>query len=185
MILLFQIRLIREAAEWGPRYKFWSCADVDIVKVRLNISRTYTLGKQYLKIQNVDNRDQCGDQGDYDESSGQCTCDRFRYHLKLRHNIYDNFLLSCFRYGDKCNFSDECNTDEHCNNNGKCIQEDSTTIPRYIDKDFTRANCISQTSFTESQRNATVRLGFTEETVICNPKSRKKYHLYHHTNHLL
>ena len=33
LILLFQIRLIREAAEWGPRYKFWSCADVDIVKV--------------------------------------------------------------------------------------------------------------------------------------------------------
>ena len=35
LILLFQIRLIREAAEWGPRYKFWSCADVDIVKVCL------------------------------------------------------------------------------------------------------------------------------------------------------
>ena len=33
LILLFQIRLIREAAEWGPRYKFWSCADVDIVNV--------------------------------------------------------------------------------------------------------------------------------------------------------
>lgn len=25
------VRLIREAREWGKTYKFWSCADVDIV----------------------------------------------------------------------------------------------------------------------------------------------------------
>lgn len=25
------MRLIREAREWGKSYKFWSCADVDIV----------------------------------------------------------------------------------------------------------------------------------------------------------
>ena len=26
------IRLVRQALEWGGKYKFWSCADVDIVK---------------------------------------------------------------------------------------------------------------------------------------------------------
>ena len=35
------------------------------------------------------------------------------------------------RYGEKCSFSDDCLSDEDCNNNGQCIQEDSTTIPRY------------------------------------------------------
>lgn len=25
------VRLVRQAAEWGPRYLFWSCADVDLV----------------------------------------------------------------------------------------------------------------------------------------------------------
>ena len=25
-------RLVRQAGEWGSRYKFWSCADVDIVQ---------------------------------------------------------------------------------------------------------------------------------------------------------
>ncbi|KAF2359756.1 DOMON domain [Trinorchestia longiramus] len=28
------LRLLRQASEWGPRYQFWSCADVDIVKRR-------------------------------------------------------------------------------------------------------------------------------------------------------
>ena len=42
------------------------------------------------------------------------------------------FYICSLRFGENCNFSDECLSDEDCNNNGKCIQEDSTTIPRYI-----------------------------------------------------
>ena len=28
---LIQIRLVRQAAEWGSSYRFWSCADVNII----------------------------------------------------------------------------------------------------------------------------------------------------------
>ena len=54
---LHQIRLVRQAAEWGPRYLFWSCADVDIV--------------------NSDTID-CGDHGSYDAQSGSCKCESGR-----------------------------------------------------------------------------------------------------------
>lgn len=26
------VRLLREAEEWGPTYRFWSCANVDVSK---------------------------------------------------------------------------------------------------------------------------------------------------------
>ena len=55
-MIYFQIRLIRQAAEWGPRYQFWSCSDVDIVT-----------GDSSTK-----------DCGEFDEVSASCKCGKFR-----------------------------------------------------------------------------------------------------------
>ena len=56
--MLFQIRLIRQAAEWGPRYKFWSCSDVDILH------------------QSAAETERCGENGREDPDTGLCSCDR-------------------------------------------------------------------------------------------------------------
>ena len=32
MLIFPQIRLMRTASEWSQSYRFWSCADIDIVK---------------------------------------------------------------------------------------------------------------------------------------------------------
>ena len=145
------------------------------------VNKSWILYFEYEYFQNVDSRDQCGDHGDYDERTRQCTCDKFRFNKKLTNYHVDLFH---FRFGENCNFFDECLTDEDCNTNGKCIQEESTTIPRYI-KRYYLQYCLSPTSFIEYQRNATARQVFMEKTVICYPKSKKKYHLYHPTSHLL
>ena len=58
-MIYFQIRLIRQAAEWGPRYQFWSCSDVDIVT-----------GDSGTK--------DCGEFGEFDEVSESCKCGKFR-----------------------------------------------------------------------------------------------------------
>jgi len=53
------IRLVRQASEWGGRYQFWSCADVDILPQKetfLNICSGH--GKSY---------------------SGRCRCDKLSY----------------------------------------------------------------------------------------------------------
>ena len=51
--------MIRKAAEWGPRYQFWSCADIDIVE-----DKSSSL---------------CGESGEYDEDAGECVCDSYWY----------------------------------------------------------------------------------------------------------
>ncbi|XP_046483406.1 uncharacterized protein nahoda isoform X3 [Neodiprion pinetum] len=50
------IRLLREAEEWGSTYRFWSCADIDILEK-----------KEY--------REDCSKHGKY--LVGRCRCDRF------------------------------------------------------------------------------------------------------------
>ncbi|XP_046744465.1 uncharacterized protein LOC124410271 isoform X6 [Diprion similis] len=50
------IRLLREAEEWGSAYRFWSCADIDILEK-----------KEY--------REDCSKHGTY--LVGKCRCDRF------------------------------------------------------------------------------------------------------------
>ncbi|XP_011304323.1 uncharacterized protein [Fopius arisanus] len=52
------VRLLREAEEWGSNYRFWSCADIDIIE-----KKTY--------------REDCSGHGRY--LLGRCRCDRF-YH---------------------------------------------------------------------------------------------------------
>ncbi|XP_063986475.1 uncharacterized protein LOC135167306 isoform X4 [Diachasmimorpha longicaudata] len=52
------VRLLREAEEWGSSYRFWSCADIDILE-----RKTY--------------REDCSGHGRY--LLGRCRCDRF-YH---------------------------------------------------------------------------------------------------------
>ena len=52
------IRLVRQAGEWGSRYKFWSCADVDIVQP-----------KDYKEV--------CSGHGK--SLTGRCRCDRLYY----------------------------------------------------------------------------------------------------------
>ena len=51
---------MRQAAEWGPRYKFWSCADVDI-------------------LPSLEEAQQCGEGGRLEVSTGRCVCERLRY----------------------------------------------------------------------------------------------------------
>ncbi|XP_020710533.2 uncharacterized protein LOC105690351 isoform X4 [Athalia rosae] len=52
------IRLLREAEEWGSAYRFWSCADIDILERKVF-------------------REDCSKHGKY--LLGRCRCDRF-YH---------------------------------------------------------------------------------------------------------
>ena len=43
--IFIQIRLQRSALEWSGNYKFWSCADVDIVKPRIGKALSCINGK--------------------------------------------------------------------------------------------------------------------------------------------
>ena len=52
------IRLIRQAEEWGSKYQFWSCSDVDIL---------HQTGAE---------TDRCGENGREDPDTGLCSCDR-------------------------------------------------------------------------------------------------------------
>ena len=55
----------------------------------------------------------CGEFGKVNADSGACECDEYWY-------------------GDRCHLEDECRGDQDCGDQGKCIQEESTTVPRYI-----------------------------------------------------
>jgi hypothetical protein len=50
------IRLVRQAAEWGGRYNFWSCSDIDIIE---------------------NSRNGCGEKGE--EKDGICSCEPGAY----------------------------------------------------------------------------------------------------------
>lgn len=55
------LRLLRQAREWGHRYTFWSCADVDIVPVT-NIMQ--------------DRKSVCSGNGHFNFYDGKCYCNR-------------------------------------------------------------------------------------------------------------
>ena len=57
------IRIQRQAIEWGKRYKFWSCADVDIVQENLS----------------NDNSNICLGGGNYNPSFKKCFCPKNRH----------------------------------------------------------------------------------------------------------
>ena len=56
------VRLMRQALEWGGRYRFWSCADVDIVAPGV-----------------VASSEKCGGKGLFNARTGECACDRMYY----------------------------------------------------------------------------------------------------------
>ncbi|KAK0093125.1 hypothetical protein PV326_014260, partial [Microctonus aethiopoides] len=65
------VRLLREAEEWGSNYRFWSCADIDVID-----RKTY--------------REDCSGHGRY--LLGRCRCDQF-YHgarCEFKENCLDD-----------------------------------------------------------------------------------------------
>ena len=76
-----QIRLIRSADEWGPFYKFWSCADVTILP-RSTCTNPDTCcfdGK-------------CLNGGTCNQPTGSCTCPRL--FSGSRCEVYGTFVSS-------------------------------------------------------------------------------------------
>nr|XP_031827935.1 uncharacterized protein LOC116424971 isoform X3 [Nomia melanderi] len=74
------IRLLREAEEWGSSYRFWSCADIDIIE-----RKTY--------------REDCSGHGRY--LLGRCRCDR------LYHGTRCEFKEECLDDSD-CGIQGTC-----------------------------------------------------------------------------
>ncbi|XP_044004188.1 uncharacterized protein LOC122849534 isoform X2 [Aphidius gifuensis] len=91
------VRLLREAAEWGSSYRFWSCSDVDIVEKKLY-------------------RETCSGHGRY--LLGRCKCDalyhgsRCEYHEECMSNSDCGDQGKCIDNGGTTSPTKHC----YCNN---------------------------------------------------------------------
>ncbi len=72
------IRLMRQALEWGRRYRFWSCADIDIVSAG-----------------SMSSSEKCSNEGRYNSRNGECVCNRMYYGDKCQ-------------YKDECEDDSDC-----------------------------------------------------------------------------
>ena len=72
------IRLMRQAREWSGGYRFWSCADVDIVRPR-----------------SLDAEEMCSFNGRWRAEAGQCNCARRFYGPRCQ-------------YEDECEDDSDC-----------------------------------------------------------------------------
>ncbi|XP_074597944.1 uncharacterized protein LOC141852736 isoform X2 [Brevipalpus obovatus] len=80
------LRLLRQAREWGHRYTFWSCADVDIVPVT-NIMQ--------------DRKSVCSGNGHFNFYDGKCYCNR----------LYSGIVC---QFTDECWTDEDCGSNGKC-----------------------------------------------------------------------
>ena len=94
---------MRQALEWGGQYKFWSCADVDIITQKLS-SREACSNHGILDM----DKDFKGFRFERSEAkpeegnNGSCKCDK-------------NY------YGEMCQYMNDCTDDLDCQNDGKYV----------------------------------------------------------------
>uniref|UniRef100_T1K348 Chitin-binding type-4 domain-containing protein n=1 Tax=Tetranychus urticae TaxID=32264 RepID=T1K348_TETUR len=77
------IRLLRQASEWGDKYTFWSCADVDIIPVSSIVTSKNAV---------------CSGNGKFDKDLGACRCNRPYSGIVCQFlvNLFFNFVCSTF-----------------------------------------------------------------------------------------
>ena len=106
---------MRRAQEWSRGYKFWSCADVDIISKQLPA------------------KELCTENGKYEKSSGKffvrwSNCELlFCNHMRKKLNIInwmpilisDKCLCNPKFYGNRCQYMNECSNDGDCLNGGR------------------------------------------------------------------
>ena len=97
--------MLRSAREWSKRYKFWSCADVDIVPQKLS-------GETF-----------CSRNGNYEESLGKIVISLASKTYKIDKKTISHILGACKCkpkfYGKRCQYMNECSDDRDCLNGGK------------------------------------------------------------------
>ena len=107
---------MRRAQEWSRGYKFWSCADVDIISKQLPV------------------KELCTENGKYEKSSGKFkksildenVCIILQPHEKKSNIINrmpilisDKCLCNPKFYGNRCQYMNECSNDGDCLNGGR------------------------------------------------------------------
>ncbi|KAK3860027.1 hypothetical protein Pcinc_033899 [Petrolisthes cinctipes] len=101
------IRLLREAKEWGSRYQFWSCANVDIVS-RRNYRETCSNNGRYMVSQCRCNPRFYGSRCQYtNECEGNNDCGFYGRCVDLDATTYPKKKCFCTagRFGHKCSKS--------------------------------------------------------------------------------
>ena len=95
---------MRRAQEWSRGYKFWSCADVDIISKQLP------------------DKELCTENGKYDKSSGKffaTTWEKLNIINWMPILISDKCLCNPKFYGNRCQYMNECSNDGDCLNGGR------------------------------------------------------------------
>nr|XP_053637941.1 uncharacterized protein LOC128692680 isoform X2 [Cherax quadricarinatus] len=98
------IRLLRQATEWGGKYQFWSCADVDIVQ-RNSYRETCSGNGRYMVARCRCNKRFFGDRCQYEnECDNDDDCGLFGRCVDLDATTYPKKICYCRqgRFGPKC-----------------------------------------------------------------------------------
>lgn len=127
------IRLLRQATEWGPKYQFWSCADVSIV-AGLWGTAGFAVGHQaHAGVRSALLQRSCR-RAPREESS-----------MELTANVIDSTAETCVKtkVEDRVKrqftgwhidqlFADDCWDSSDCNSHGSCVTLDTSVYPKRV-----------------------------------------------------